>query len=594
MFLKNNGENSQGRHLRPSVYAKIIQTKDLLQKGVDPAEFESRGGLDLETYNVLQQNWQNLEQRMEDRKQEVITKYGSLKAAPISTGPCKKITPVIGTKNALVLLIEFQDRKHSITPDYFKDLLFSKGSKHSMRDYYLEASWNQLDINGEVNNAWYTAVNNISDYVDKYEVDGHFPNAQKLISEVVLQAKDSGSFDFSKIAKDGEIEILIVIYAGEGLDTKLNINYIRPHKDRLSEPIEVQEGIYAKRYCLIPELPADDLGCFCHEIGHFLGLPDLYKEGYSPVVGSWCLMAIGDHIDNGRTPAHPCAWCKMHLGWIEPKIIKEIPNPYEISAVMDSDKDIYKLEVDGSDGEEYFLLENRQQKGFEQNLPAGGLMIWHVDESVCVLEAPNYDPKHFFLTVKESDGREDLQRDMTVLVKEDVDKVQKDLAGDAGDPFPGRTNNRIFDDESTPNSRSYEGNKSLVKVASISDSADLMKAEMGVDFQQRNVLSPFISDKTSSDIFKSYKTSSNEVKSDEVSSDVVKPDKKSQEIINQQFLTFISSHPEVEDPHQEGYEDGKKDFYEEFKENECIKVYRDGYRSGYCQGYKKVMKKLKK
>ena len=83
-----------------------------------------------------------------------------------------------------------------------------------------------------------------------------------MISEVVLQAKNSGSFDFSKIAKDGEIEILIVIYAGEGLDTKLNINYIRPHKDSLSEPIEVQEGIFAKRYCLIPELPSDDLRLF--------------------------------------------------------------------------------------------------------------------------------------------------------------------------------------------------------------------------------------------------------------------------------------------------------------------------------------------
>jgi immune inhibitor A len=595
LFLKNNGENSRGRHLRPSVYAKIIQTKDLIQKGVDPSEFESRGGLDLETYNVLQQNWQNLNQRMEDRKQKVIAKYGSLKAAPISTGPCKKINPVIGTKNALVLLTEFKDRKHSITPDYFKDLLFSKGSNHSLRDFYLEASWDQLDINGDVNNEWYSAANNISNYVDKYEVDGHFPKAQNLISEVVLQAKNSGSFDFSKIAKDGEIEILIVIYAGEGLDTKLNINYIRPHKDSLSEPIEVQEGIFAKRYCLIPELPSDDLGCFCHEVGHFLGLPDLYKEGYSPVVGSWCLMAIGDHIDNGRTPAHPCAWCKIHLGWIEPKILKEVPNPYEISAVMDSDKDIYKLVVDGSDGQEYFLLENRQQKGFEQNLPANGLLIWHVDESVCVLEAPNYNPEHFFLTVKESDGRQDLQRDMTVLLKEeDVDKVQKDLAGDAGDPFPGRTNNRIFDDESTPNSRSYEGDKSLVKVASISDSTDLMKAEMGVGVQPINVLSPFASENVSSDTLKSDKITSDEVKSNEVSSDTVKSDESSQKIINQQFITFITSEPKVEDPYEEGYETGKKDFLEEFKEKEGLKLYRDGYRSGYHNGYNNVLKKLKK
>ena len=61
------------------------------------------------------------------------------------------------TSYGLVLLIEFKDRKHSIKPDYFKDLLFSKGSNHSMRDFYLEASWNQLDINGEVNDEWYFA-----------------------------------------------------------------------------------------------------------------------------------------------------------------------------------------------------------------------------------------------------------------------------------------------------------------------------------------------------------------------------------------------------------------------------------------------------
>ena len=303
------------------------------------------------------------------------------------------------------------------------------------------------------------------------------------------------------------------------------------------------------------------------------------------MVGSWCLMAIGDHIDNGRTPAHPCAWCKIHLGWIEPKILKEVPDSHRISAVMDSDKNIYKLEVDGSDGQEYFLLENRQQKGFEQNLPANGLMIWHVDESVCVLEAPNYDPEHFFLTVKESDGRQDLQRDMNVLIKEkDADKVQKDLAGDEGDPFPGRTNNRIFDDESTPNSRSYEGDKSLVKVASISDSTDLMKAEMGVGVQPTNVPNPFLTENVSIDV----------VESDIISSDTVKSDKTSQEIINQQFITFISSSPKVKDPYEEGYETGKKDFLEEFKDKECLNLYRDGYRSGYRQGYMKVMKKLKK
>jgi hypothetical protein len=202
-------------------------------------------------------------------------------------------------------------------------------------------------------------------------------------------------------------------------------------------------------------------------------------------------------------------------------------------------------------------------------------MIWHVDDSVCVLEAPNYDPKHFFLTVKESDGREDLQRDMTVLLKEeDVDKVQKDLAGDEGDPFPGRNGNRNFDDESTPNSRSYSGNKSLVKVASISDSTDLMKAEMGVEFQPRRMGVQYSSDKNSSE--------------------VVKKGKISQEITYKQFITLISALPKVEDPYGEGYEAAKKDFLEEFKENGNLNFYQDGYRRGYRHGYKKVIKKLEK
>jgi flagellar biosynthesis/type III secretory pathway protein FliH len=57
---------------------------------------------------------------------------------------------------------------------------------------------------------------------------------------------------------------------------------------------------------------------------------------------------------------------------------------------------------------------------------------------------------------------------------------------------------------------------------------------------------------------------------------------------------MILSHPQVEDLYEEGYEAAKKDCLEEFKEKECLKLYRDGYRSGYRQGYTMVMKKLNK
>lgn len=574
MFLNNTGENCLERHLDPSIYERIKKTQLLMQKGINPEEYRSRGGLDLETYNALQQRWQDQDQRMGELKQQVRSDYGSLKAAPKSIGPCKPVEPVTGTKTPLVLLTEFQDKKSSVKPEFFKDLLFTKGSNRSLRDYYLEASWNQLDINGDVNDEWFTATNDRSEYVDTQMVNEHYPNAQKLVEEAVLQAKSSNNFDFSRFAKDGRIEILIVVYAGSGMDTKLNVKYIRPHQDNLAEPIEVQDGIWADRYCLIPELPADDVGAFCHEMGHLLGLPDLYKEGYSPVVGSWCLMAIGDHNNNGKTPAHLSAWCKVHLGWAEPQVLKHQPQPFQISAVID-DKHIYKLEVADSGGKEYFLLENRQQKGFDKYLPGSGLVIWHVDEAVCVVRQPNHDPHHFFITLKESDGREDLQRDMMVLLKEEgKEKAQKDLTGDVGDAFPGISVNRLFDDESKPNSRSYKGTRSLVKVSSISDSEDLMKAEMGIQFQSNGAQM-------------SYSMGGPSETPNQGNVQMNQKDALEQQM-KLQFMNFIMSSSEVKEPYDDGFEAGKLDSLE------CIKSYKDGYRAGYYDGYDKALKKASK
>lgn len=568
MLKRDNDHHALERHLHPSIYKRIRKTEALIQKNVDPAIFRAEGGLDMDTYQALHTRWVNEEERIEGKKQKLIGKYGSITDIPLKIGPCKKIDPVIGTKRPLVLLIDFQDKKHTAIYDseYFKDLLFSKGSDHSMRDYYLEASWNQLDINGDVSDEWYLSSLNYSDYLDKFPVEGHYPKAQKLVKEAVLQAKKSKKFDFSPYVKDGKIEILIVIYAGYGFDNKLEVNYIRPHKDRFLDPIEVQEDIWTDRYALIPELPADDLGCFCHEVGHLLGLPDLYKEGYSPVVGGWCLMAVGCYNNNCRTPAHPSAWCKIHLGWVEPQLVQKNLQSYQIPSII-QDKVIYRLDVEDSNGKEYFLLENRQQNGFDKYLPGSGLLIWHVDEDVCVAQAPNNDPNHFFLTLKESDGREDLLRDMTVFIKEGgVEKAKKELTGDTGDAFPGETFNRNFDDFTKPNSHSYKGHLSGVKVVSISDSGDLMEADMGVRLLPTEDLDALLRVEN-----------------------VPRPISKPKYYFSPRFLTFLfSSKPK--DPYQEGLDA----YLEDLQEEVGINYYRDGYRQGYRQGYEDAIKKLKK
>ncbi|MGZ7109714.1 MAG: hypothetical protein ACXVHW_12155, partial [Methanobacterium sp.] len=158
MILKHLNEKCLKRHLHPSIYDKIELTESLLKKGIAKEDLKSLGGLDYDTYNALQRRWEAQVQRSMEYKQEVRTKYGSLKNAPPSVGPCGKHEPVVGTKNALVLLIEFNDKKHSHEASEFNDLLFNKEFKQSMRNYYLEASWNQLDIKGHVNDEWYTST----------------------------------------------------------------------------------------------------------------------------------------------------------------------------------------------------------------------------------------------------------------------------------------------------------------------------------------------------------------------------------------------------------------------------------------------------
>ena len=537
------------RHLNPQIYKKVLNTKKLISDGVNPQEFVNRGGVDLNTYKVLQQMWQDKNDTIEASKNEGMIVDGRR----ATKSPCSKIEPVVGSRKALVLLIEFEDKKNSTSPQDFNKLLFD--SQYSFKNYYLEVSWNQLTIDGHVHDEWLEASNNRSNYVDTTFVDEHFVKAQKLVEEALNNVKNGNKLNFSDYAKDGEIDLLIVVYAGSGMDTKLNANYIRPHTDKLLNPVEVAPGIWAKNYSIIPELPSDDVGCFCHEIGHQLGLPDLYKDGYSPIVGGWCLMGVGDHNNGGRTPAHLSAWCKIHLGWTNPIIIDGSITSHNLTAVNNADPDnkIYKILVNGSDEKEYFLVENRQQAGFDVGLPASGLLIWHVNENNCIYTAPNYDPENFFLTLEQSDGNEELKENMLDVEKlEGAQLAQKDLTGDSGDPYPGITENTNFDDKSKPPSSTYKNTPSGVVINSISNSELLMTANMGI---------VNISNKPSVPV---------DIK--------VSPNIKDKPVRTRTL----------------GEEPPEDNCLRLIKEKKFLNHYQDGYKKGYHQGYVDARKKLSK
>lgn len=111
---------------------------------------------------------------------------------------------------------------------------------------------------------------------------------------------------------------------------------------------------------------------------------------------------------------------------------------------------------------EYWLVENRRQRGFDVHLKAEGLMIYHVDHEVMSSSLQN------------SGGANDLSARGVVV--EEADGAFNLLAigdpnrGDAGDPWPGVAT--TFGPATTPGSVSNDGVATSVQILSMVESGD--------------------------------------------------------------------------------------------------------------------------
>lgn len=392
--------------------------------------------------------------------------------------------PMIGTRPAIVLLVDFSDmtRNAVSTPASYSSMLFSVGTyaaPGSLRDYYREVSYSLFDITpSAVDTAWRRAPNvhtyyanhdGITGTSDDYGL-GPWPyNAQSLVVDAVTLAHSAG-VNFSTYAVNGQVDGLFVIHAGPGAETNPgHRDWIWSHRWALNANAMTVDGVTVNDYSMEPEYTwtAGDstVGVFCHEYGHILGLPDLYDTSYvSNGLGVWSLMAAGGWNgpgSNGSSPAHLDAWCKIQLGWIDPTIpVAAVVAPtiqdVETTALA------YKLWTTGVMGNEYFLLENRQLLDFDGALPGGGLLLYHVDDAV----PDQTSVSHPKIMLQQADGLWDLQ--------------VKANQGDAGDPYPGTSNNRAANAHTLPNTNSYAPAPTSVRMREISGSGLSMTADLAV------------------------------------------------------------------------------------------------------------------
>ncbi|HYR08446.1 MAG TPA: M6 family metalloprotease domain-containing protein, partial [Longimicrobium sp.] len=211
------------------------------------------------------------------------------------------------------------------------------------------------------------------------------------------------------------------------------------------------------------------IGTFSHEMGHALGLPDLYDtydaDGESQGLGEWDLMSAGNWRMQDA-PAHMGAWSKDFLGWVNVETVSSSRAAYTLPQVY-AGGTVMRYDLPGT--REYFLLEHRAAVGSDRNLRRAGMLVYHVDPVVIDANRSqnrvNAHPR-MGVALEQADGLDHLGAGTN--------------RGDEGDVFPGATGRTSFGDAGTPSTRANGGAPSGLELRGIALSGTGLSFEVVV------------------------------------------------------------------------------------------------------------------
>ena len=369
--------------------------------------------------------------------------------------------------NVLILLVDFTDNA-AMTPSVYFDSMGFAADTFSLKNYYSEVSFGQIDIvtlDYPSSTGWQRAPETYAYYVDDNYGWGNYPaNSQGMVEDVCELVDPFVDFSQYDNDSDGYVDGVNVMFAGQFDGTPQTI---WPHAWSLPGGGVTFDGVKVYSFSVQNEyddIPGDkSAAVFCHEFGHVMGLPDLYDYDYdSNGIGNWGIMSFGLYNGNSWSPAHFCAWSRVGLGISSPVNITssgyhDIPS-VEMSGI------IYRLWTNGSGGNEYFLVENRRPIGYDSALPGWGVLIWHVDDAISSNNNqwyPGYTSYgHYHVALEQADGLWELEQNQNY--------------GDQEDPFPGppSQNADTFNYWTVPDTRDYFFEDTYVEVSSIPESAD--------------------------------------------------------------------------------------------------------------------------
>ena len=345
----------------------------------------------------------------------------------------------------VVILVNFADKSFvtSNPQQTFSNLLNQEGYSDnggtgSAKDYFTDASNGQYSPTFDVYGP-YTLPQKMAYYGANDSNDEDVLPAQMVLDACQLANDDINFADYD-LDNDGYIDNVFIYYAGYNEAEWGDDDTVWPHRwvvyNGNSTGSRDFDGKILYDYACSSELKGNSgsnmcgIGTFCHEFSHVLGLPDLYDTEYSGhnTLGSWDIMDYGGYSNNGRTPPSFSSYERFYLGWLTPTILNSAANitidelQSSNQAYLVSSTGAHNLDGASPNPTSFYLLENRQQTGWDTYLPGHGMLVTKISYSASKWSnnTVNNTASSMGVDIIEADGRSSQD-------------------GDSGDTYPNGT-----------------------------------------------------------------------------------------------------------------------------------------------------------
>lgn len=344
----------------------------------------------------------------------------------------------------LVIALQYSDIHFSNPPANWSDRIFGS-NEHQLNHYFYEVSGGRFGYERAIENEGNINDGVITITLDKPHPDPESDNWQSIhpdLKNAVEIADEYTDFtlydrDHNGILTSDEFQVIFIVAGFEdSYNGGLEAPGVWAHSDctdatntPLVDNVTLMGcgdgGNYSlfgeRHYAAYETIPAHDatIGIIAHELSHAtFHLLDLYDttNNDSAGIGFFGLMGNGswaqkDALDYpGNTPTHLSAWSKIRIGWIVPQIFSHVSSIMtELNATSSGGYNVVKIPINT---DEYFLLENRHNSGYDRGLYSldgsfeGGMALWHIDEKVILINTAtntvNGDATHKGVDIEEA------------------------------------------------------------------------------------------------------------------------------------------------------------------------------------------------